>query len=272
MSDQKEASSNKERDESLLLETARQKLGENLAIEGTTKRAATRLALLDVIKDGLVLPGELMPSELRLAEGLGVSLGTVQTALRQIQERGLVRRRRGDGTRVVKGRNVVETVWHGRVYLRSTGQQIIIHDEDLEKSVVSDRGPWSEFLPDAKEFVRIRRLAITEPAISASAEVFVDNAMFGSLLSMSEADLKMSNFRILLEQRFGITITRAENYVSCIRPDAETATRLALDADKEYLEVLARSFLSDGSAVSFQRIYVEAERCSLKFDAFNPGD
>ena len=71
-----------------------------VASQSCTKRTAVRLVISNCIQSGVLRPGDYLPSEKVLAEILNVSLGTVQVALGQLQDLGLLQRRRGDGTRV----------------------------------------------------------------------------------------------------------------------------------------------------------------------------
>ena len=70
------------------------------AAVNVTKRSAARLAIASAISNGFLPEGCLIPTEKRLTIILGISLGTVQAALQQLQQSGIIIRRRGDGSRV----------------------------------------------------------------------------------------------------------------------------------------------------------------------------
>lgn len=91
-----------------------------------TKRSAARLAIAAAIRDGVLQPGDYLPPELWLTGILGVSLGTVQAALRQLQQMGAIVRRRGDGTRVASGEPLGRDIWHFRFVAKDTGQPLRI--------------------------------------------------------------------------------------------------------------------------------------------------
>jgi GntR family transcriptional regulator len=59
-------------------------------------------AIAAAIADGAYLPGAQLPAEAQLAANLGVSRATLRDALRQLQDRGLITRRHGQGTFVAK--------------------------------------------------------------------------------------------------------------------------------------------------------------------------
>ena len=86
-----------------------------------TKRSAVRLAIARAMRDGVLKDGDLLPPEKRLAEIFGVSVGTVQAALQQLQQRGEIVRRSGYGSRVVLGDSFSSAVWHFRIIDRASG-------------------------------------------------------------------------------------------------------------------------------------------------------
>ena len=91
-------------------------------MENSTKRSALQIALVGAIHDGVLKPHQQLPSEIELAQGIGVSLGTVQNALGQLRDMGLIYRRRGDGTRIADTDQLDPSVWHFRFRMRESGK------------------------------------------------------------------------------------------------------------------------------------------------------
>ena len=63
-----------------------------------------RRQLADLITAGLLHPGDRLPPLRQLAGDLGVAVGTVGRAYRELEQEGLITSRRGGGTRVTEGR------------------------------------------------------------------------------------------------------------------------------------------------------------------------
>ncbi|WP_319461993.1 GntR family transcriptional regulator [Micromonospora sp. RTP1Z1] len=59
-----------------------------------------RRQLVDLIHSGVLHPGERLPPLRQLAGDLGLAVGTVARTYRELETAGLVRSRRGGGTRV----------------------------------------------------------------------------------------------------------------------------------------------------------------------------
>jgi GntR family transcriptional regulator len=67
-----------------------------LAQESLTEQTANRIR--SMINDGRLAPGDRLPNEHKLAEAMGVSRGTIRSALHLLQQQGLVWRRQGMGS------------------------------------------------------------------------------------------------------------------------------------------------------------------------------
>ncbi|SCG40240.1 GntR family transcriptional regulator [Micromonospora inositola] len=62
-----------------------------------------RRQLVDLIHAGVLHPGDRLPPLRQLAGDLGLAVGTVARTYRELETAGLVRSRRGGGTRVADG-------------------------------------------------------------------------------------------------------------------------------------------------------------------------
>lgn len=62
-----------------------------------------RRQFVDLIRAGLLSPGDRLPPLRQLASDLGLAVGTVARTYRELESAGLVASRRGGGTKVVPG-------------------------------------------------------------------------------------------------------------------------------------------------------------------------
>ena len=118
------------------------------------------------ILEGLYAPGRRLPSEAELAEEMGVSRGTVRSALASLATAGLIERRQGDGTyvRQVKSdeNSLMHAIWEFSDLIMASGRRPSIE-------VVSvDEGPSTEEEAAALE------LPAKEPVISIVRLFFAD--------------------------------------------------------------------------------------------------
>lgn len=234
-------------------------------VEGRTKRTAVRLAIVASVQAGELSPGDVLPSEKILPGIMGVSLGTVQAALRQLQEVGLVVRRRGDGSRIACGEPLTRSIWHFRFADKSDGTPLRIIEEDVWIDTVTQTGDWSLFIGDCTSYLRIRRKLIMQNGTRAGAEMFFKTEAAPGLENIDPNELGMTSIRPYLEEKFGIATAGATHFVRTVSIDAETARIFGLKPHENVFEIHAKAYSHDHTPVYFQRIYVSADECALNF-------
>ena len=243
----------------------RKEMRAQLSVAGRTKRTAARLALVAAIREGHLQPGALLPAEKALTDILGVSLGTTQAALRQLQQTGTIVRRRGDGTRVASAEPLSQTVWHFRFLDKATLRPVRFQAQQVEISLTSAQGPWSAFLEGANRFIRIARQMQMSDGSRVYAEMFLDEASAAGLLEIAPEELDMVNIRPYLEETFGLHTARARHIVQTATLKPAVARDFGLALGATYFEIHARAFSGEGAPVYFQRIYANSARYALDF-------
>lgn len=237
---------------------------------GCTKRSAVRLAIMDAIRADVLKPGDELPPERRLVDVLGVSLGTVQAALKQLQTMGRILRRRGDGTRVAElDAPLSDDIWHFRLLDRWTRHPLRHRFEEVQLDQIaaaqSPDATWAQFLPGVDSFIRVRRKYIMLNEVHVGAEVFIPYALADTLLTTNPADLTLINLRPFLADEFGIVATRATHTVGSTKLTRAEAQAFDLTADVETFVIEARLFDRDHKPLYYQNVYAPSDRCVLAF-------
>lgn len=248
-----------------LSRSLRREMMEKAAVAGRPKRTAARLAIAALIANETLRPGDPLPPEKALATLLGVSLGTVQAALKQLQDMGAIVRRRGDGTRIASAEPLPTSIWHFRVVDPVSGQPLRFTSQTALVDVTRERGPWTGHLGEHDDYVRIRRRMRLTTGVHIGAEMFLARQKVPGLAETDSQELVMVNIRPYLEERFGLTATRATHVVLQTRPTPTLALLLGLAAKIDHFEISARTFDGGGAAVYFQRIFVPTKSCALTF-------
>lgn len=236
-----------------------QSLKRELKTAGRTKRAAVRLALVSAIRDGSLSKAQRLPGETDLAVMFGVSLGTVQAALMQLQQSGLILRRRGQGSRVVGFEPAADDIWHFRFTRRSDNAFAYL---SLASSIAIDQivpsGLEREFLAPQladQPCARFTRIFAAKSWPLIAAEMILPHGLSPGLADLTEDDLASVNIRPLLRQRFGIQVVAADHSIEVVRPLKSVRDRFGLTPRESYFEIHARAYGPDRSPVYFQRIY-----------------
>ena len=246
---------------------------EDLAIEfqslifsrNCTKRTAVRLAISNSIKIGVLRPGDYLPPEKVLAEVLKVSLGTVQVALGQLQDTGLVQRRRGDGTRVSDTEPFTDNIWHFRFLSRDSNTPLRMVDSKLMMSRVSSAGYWPEIFGDQAFYFCFTRKIRMQEGTRAAAYMYIPGSLSKDLDKVDVSELEMVNIRPFLETYLNLKINRHTSRVSVVTPDKAEIIGLGLLAQQPYYEISAIAFTGAKTPVYYQRIFVSVGDCNLEF-------
>jgi len=231
-----------------------------------TKRSCVRLALANAIHSGVLSPGMEVPPELRLTKLLGVSLGTVQVALKQLAERGVITRRRGDGTRVSLRKELPDTVWHLRFVDPQTFEPLSISEEKLWRDVVSEPGPWLTAFPEPESRAMLRRTFDYANGARVAQEIYLSPAALKAVESIGISELEFTNIRpVLLRNLVTEGEIRRRHRLILRPPSPETAAIHGLHDRGVYGELLATVSVRDDSVLYFQRIYFPTTLCALEF-------
>lgn len=242
----------------------RAEMARELAAPRATKRSALRLALVALIRSGVLPPDAPLPAETAIAGMLGISVGTVQAALGQLRDMGFLERRRGVGTRLIDSRTISDSIWHFRFFDRRTGRPFRPVDAAIEVLQTSATGPWSAHLGEASDYTLIRRTITGDDYVRIGAEMVLDTGLF-SPGDIAASELKSTNVRMILEERLGVRATQVQHRVRVGTIDPRKAGLLGLPFRTTCLHLEARTVLSDGRPFYHQDIFAPADELELSF-------
>jgi DNA-binding GntR family transcriptional regulator len=175
---------------------------------GITKYAQLRLALLKAIESGYWNPGEKLPTELELKEVTPFGLGTVQRALTELTNEGIIVRKQGHGSFVARPRKAMTHQWHCR-FLDDTGTSFLpIFPKVLFKTRISEYGAWSLFLEQQGDnIIRIDRRISINHEFNVYSKFYTNADKFGTVLDKPLSELESANLKLLLMKNFNLPIT-----------------------------------------------------------------
>lgn len=195
---------------------------------GMAKYAQLRETLSAAIRGGHWKPGSQLPPERELARVTGFSLGTVQRALRDLAEEGIVVRTQGSGTYVAEGRGAIDTP----LYLRFLGgegepQFLPLFPKVLSRKRIEERGPWSEWLRQTgSDVVRITRRISVNGEFTLFNRFYFNAETFPGIASAPLATLDGANLKQLLGGEINLPVTQMRQRVSFVKfpPEAASAS------------------------------------------------
>ncbi len=230
-----------------------------------TKRSAARLSIVKAIAAGILRRGDLLPPEKHLADVLKVSLGTVQAALQQLQQTGIIIRRRGDGTRIASIEPMAEDVWHFRFLSKSNGLPLRMIGADVDIERVVGSGAWSSFLGEDSAYIRIRRRIQLQDNVRVAADMYLCRKKAPALEFVPPSELRLVNIRPYLEKQHGVITGWADHVIEARTFNDGEASSYGLKAGGTVFEIRANAHAPDRSPVYFQRILAPTAECNLSF-------
>jgi GntR family transcriptional regulator len=205
-----------------------------------------------LIADGGLVPGDLLPSYTELADQAGVSLITVRRALDELERAGRVRRHQGLGTFVARPRIVTESARTGSLLgtLTKDGEpaaQLQTRVLDLHQGRPSADLCQALRIEEGSLVWRLRRLRLldSQPAVLETAVIPVAlTPELDQLLDRLDGSLYD-----LLASEYGLTDSYEEQYLEVIGPTQEETRLLETPARAQVVRI--RGLSADSAGIPF---------------------
>jgi GntR family transcriptional regulator len=176
---------------------------------GMPKYAQLREMLSAAIRGGHWKQGGQLPPERELAQLTQFSLGTVQRALRELVDEGVVVRTHGSGTYVAEGRGSIDAPLHLR-FLGREGEPTFLplYPKVLSRSRIDERGPWSDWLHQTgADIVRINRRISVNGEFELFNRFYFNASTFPRIASAPLVALDGANLKQILASEINIPVT-----------------------------------------------------------------
>ena len=223
--------------------------------DGLPKYLRLRNALAGALAEGRWKAGARIPTEESLTQATGLSLGTVQRALRTLADDGLVVRRHGMGTFVSSGEAPMNAPFYHCRFLDDDGNLLPIFSRFVRRERVPGTGPWTHHLGDTA-ITCIERTFSIDGQFSIYTHLYFDARRLPSLANAPAAKLSGVNVKDLITRKHHISLARftetlrvavfARHVCDAIGVKAKTAGAI--------LEIVALD--RKGAAVYFQDLFI----------------
>lgn len=222
-----------------------------------------RAALRAQIEAGELPPGSLIPTEQDLVAQYGVSRTTVREALSGLVQEGLLVRQRGKGT-FVTARRFAENLGPLTGFTEEMMHRgIEVGARLLTAEAVTLSGREAELLdvPDNARAYRVVRLRlINDEPISLETAIFP----FDIGLRVAQADHNKVGYYPLLEEKYGIKLSEAEQTIGCRKGTPEEIQALGLQRGAPVLVVERVTFDVWDRRVVLSRAIFRPDRYSYR--------
>lgn len=189
------------------------------------------------ISDGRWSPGDVIPSEIQLAQDLGVSQGTVRKAITELVEANVLTRKQGRGTFVAYHDNE-RALFHFFHIVDNQGHKVL--PESTTLSCRRKRATRAESarldLAAGSSIVSIERIRKFHEQPIILETITLPSNPFAELGSVGACDLPNMLYE-LYEKKFGITIHNAEEKLRAVAASERDASLLGLQRGTPLLEI-----------------------------------
>ena len=203
-------------------------------------------------------PSEPLPSEMALADELGVSQGTVRKALNQMVSENLLERRQGKGTFVAE-HNEQSSLFRFFRLREPNGESLIPDTQVLSSSRrAATKAEREQLGLEAREqIVELTRLRFLQGEPAIVEKIIQPLSVFPDIDKVE--DLPNALY-ILYQEKFGISIVSVRDELKATALPADYAQHLKMDAGAPVLMVQRASINIDGRAVELSQAYCASER------------
>lgn len=202
------------------------------------------------VTDGTWKAGELLPSEMRLADEFGVSQGTVRKALDDLEAENLIVRRQGKGT-FIATHSPQRALFHFFHLVDKDGHRQLPTSRDigLSRGRATREEERRLDLASGARVVRIERVREFDghPVIMESVVVGA-----GTFPNLGRGGTLPNTLYILYEEEYGIIIHRAVEHLRAVAASSADAHHLGLDEGAPLLEIDRLALTPDGRPVEWR--------------------
>ncbi len=227
-------------------------------------------AILSLVADEVLKPGDRLPPEAVFAQSLPFSLGTIQKAMRNLSELGVVSRRAGRGTVIAERTGEIFDLWQFRFVDRDQNTVFPVFSSVTKLDRVRRNGIWSKFLGDEETYVRIEREIRVDNRFKLLSFFYLSDRRFGSVADRDPAELEGVHLHAIIRREFGVSTDRTNNRVVCSTIPDSICLRLNLPSAARGLVCQIQGFTNGDEPLSFHEIYVPADADPMEFKEVRP--
>lgn len=218
---------------------------------GTRRAEPLYQALENQIREkidaGLLIPGDLIPSEPQLAEQMNVSQGTVKKAIDNLVWQGLLYRHQGKGT-FVSSINLNNSLFRFFSYGDEKGHDVRVHKETTKRRL--ERGE-TDTCHQLNVKPGTQLLYIERTGYSADTPIFVEHSWWIADLvpGLENEQVHIPDLLYaLIVEKYNLPIVRAEETLTARACDKPTAKLLKIKPDAPVV-VLKRTTYTTGNRI-----------------------
>ena len=218
------------------------------------------------LRDGMLSPGDRVPSEHELSEALNVSGITVKRALNELQQEGVIQRIQGRGSFIAKPRRIILGL--ERLYSITTAAQksgMASTSQTLELKVIPATANIARELriaqnEDIAKLVRLRLIDGQPLAVDTS---YMPLVLFPTIMDMDFDQVSLYEF---MANDYGIEPIRAREFLEPVLINEFEAQILEVPQGSPAMLIERIAYGTGDIPVEFNKGVIRGDRCRFSVD------
>ncbi len=222
------------------------------------KYARLRAMLEAALQDGYWGDEGRLPTEHEIANVTGLSLGTIQRALRELVDAGRLVRTAGRGTFATKAKyHLGEKFLNARFLTEDKSGVVPIDALLVSHELFSGTGDWTAALKlgDRAAF-RVERILDVNGEFALLHRFYIDPIRFPGFVKLAARDFRSSNLRFLLARMYDLPVITHHQTLRFHRFPAAISRLLQCRSGTTGLLQSVTATIGDGDAVYFAELYI----------------
>lgn len=203
--------------------------------------------------------GDKLPTEEELVMMTGYSLGTVQRALRNLSDQGVLVRSHGLGTFVASRKDALQDPWHCRFLAQDGISFLPVYSTLLSRNETQSEDKGRDYFAaalDKNVVAVIERLVNVNKEFDVFTEFYFDKNVFPALWAMPLETLNGLNFKRQILTGISASTTRFGHFVAMHTFNDEICARLGVKSGTTGLLLQVFAHLGTETCLYYQRFYI----------------
>lgn len=227
-----------------------------------------RSRIAEAIRAGEWRPGEAIPTEKKLCERFGVSMGTLRKAVDELTASGVLVRQQGRGTFVAR---------HSQDRYLFSFFHLVGHDGHKEypqvrflrheETVADDFAAEVLALKTGAPLIHISNLLSLQGQVASLEEIYLPAALFPGLTE-PRIRTRQTTLYQMYQDEFGVAVVRAAERVRACAATGRQARLLETATGAPLLQVIRAAYSFQDRPVELRYAYVNTLRCEYRPDPY----
>lgn len=207
--------------------------------------------LRERVQQGVLKPGDALPTESALQEEFAVSRVTVRQALKQLTQEAIIESIQGSGSYVKEERVNYDIYQLTSFYEKLADRNVDTHSDVKVFEAINANEELADTLQisSGEKVWHVKRVRFIKQKPVTLEETWMPLALFPDL---TWEVMENSKYHFI-EKVKKMVIDRSEQEIVPVMPSSETVTLLGLDPTRPILEKISRGYLSDGRVFEYSR-------------------